>query len=197
MIYAIGNGESRKPVNLSRLKDKKIGCNAIFRDSKVDQLVCVDRRMISEALKAKVNTDTYIYTRPDWFSQFKTKKIRIVPELPYAGSERADNPFQWGSGPYAVLIAAYQSRFEGQQVGLIGFDLYSNDSKINNIYKDTENYDSSQKRAVDPRYWIYQIGKVIEYFPDVSFISYQPDGWQMPSSWKKSNHRLDNISNIV
>ena len=49
-MLVIGNGESRKSLDISTLKLPTVGCNAIFRDMKVDHLVCVDRRMIREAL---------------------------------------------------------------------------------------------------------------------------------------------------
>lgn len=194
-MWVFGNGESRKDIDLNKILDQKIGCNAIFRDYTVDHLICVDRRMVKEALDAEVNNLSLLYTRKDWLNNFQSfKRIRIVPELPYAGSERWDNPFHWGSGPYAVLLAAKLCK--EKQVNLLGFDLYSRTNNVNNIYKDTNNYDCSEKRAVDPRYWIHQIGKVFECFPKVQFIIYQEDGWQLPKAWKHTNVKVDSISNI-
>lgn len=195
-MWVIGNGESRQDIDIAQLDGKVIGCNAIMRDYHVDSLVCVDRRMVSEALERKVNEqDTYIYTRQNWFNSYpQTKKLRIVPDLPYAGSERADEPFHWGSGPYAVLLAAKQSK--NDTVRLLGFDLYSETNTVNNIYKDTPHYDASSKRPVDPRYWVHQIGKVFECYTKVKFIVYAQTDWVLPKVWKKSNVRLDSISNI-
>ena len=193
-MLVIGNGESRKHVDITKLNSTKIGCNAIMRDYSVEHLVCVDRRMVDEALKMQVNNYSLVYTRKDWFDSYKTKRLRIVPELPYAGSERWDEPFNWGSGPYAILLAAKLSK--DMQVSVIGFDLYSKDNRVNNIYKDTPSYDPKEKRAVDPRYWIHQISKIFEYFPDVQFTIYQEDGWQLPKAWKHTNISVDNISNV-
>lgn len=193
-MYVIGNGESRLSINLSNLSDKLVGCNALHRDMQVDHLVCVDRRMVDEALENNYNQNCKIYTRQDWFDShylFK-KNIRPVPDLPYAGSERADNAFHWGSGPYAVLLAAKLTN----EVKMLGFDLYGINGKMNNVYKDTNNYSISNKRPIDPRYWIYQIGKVFEYYPEVKFTIYQEDGWQRPKLWKKSNVTVDKISKI-
>ena len=50
MTWAIGNGESRVGIDINNLKGFKVGCNAIVRDYTVDCLVCVDRRMVTEAL---------------------------------------------------------------------------------------------------------------------------------------------------
>ena len=71
-MLVIGNGESRKGLNLNTFDEIKIGCNAIARDVTVDHLVCVDRRMVSEALEN--NFKNIIYTRHDWLGQFKKFK---------------------------------------------------------------------------------------------------------------------------
>ena len=190
-MFVIGNGESRRNINLNLLAGPKIGCNAIFRDYYTEYVICADRTMVREAQTAKADIDRAVYTRPDWSQRFK---VHTVPDLPYQGTHKADTPFNWGSGPYAVLLAATLSV---QSIHLVGFDLYSKDNKINNIYKETLNYKSSDHRAVDPSYWIYQIGRVIEHFPLTQFTFFQTDNWQLPNSWKKSNVAVDKISNIV
>jgi hypothetical protein len=152
---------------------------------------------MNEALEAGANLHSLVYTRNDWFASYnrENKRIRLVPDLPYVGYERPDDPWHWGSGPYAVLLAAGLSK--ELTVNLLGFDLYSKTKKVNNVYKDTKNYDPSDKRAVDPRYWLYQIGKIFECYPKVKFTIYQEDDWELPKSWKKSNVKLDKISSLV
>ena len=194
-MLVLGNGQSRKDVDLNNIEDIKIGCNAIHRDFFVDHLVCIDRRMVNEALEANYNQHSKIYTREEWFDGYpKTKNLRVVPNLPYVGSDKWDEPFHWGSGPYAVLLSA--TLCKGSTVRLLGFDLYSPTSRVNNIYKGTNNYDSEHKRAVDPRYWIYQIGMVFHYFPKINFVIHNDD-FDLPPAWKKSNVKVDSISNIV
>jgi len=194
-MLVIGNGESRQKVDIDKITCPKVGCNAIYRDYYTDYLVCVDKRMMNEALNAKANIKgSLVYTRPDWVNNFKSIRVRQVPDLPYKGDQRWDEPFQWGSGPYAVLIAAKYTK--EKQVSLIGFDLYSKTKTVNNIYKDTPNYDQSDKRAVDPRYWIHQIGMVFECFPKIKFIIHQNDNWEFPKAWKYPNVTVDKISNI-
>ena len=191
-MLAIGNGESRKGIDLNKHFDTKIGCNAIHRDFHVDHLICVDRRMVQQAIDANVNETSTVYTRSDWIDSYKNKqKVKQVPKLPYEGTERWDEPFQWGSGPYAVLLGAKLSK----EVKLIGFDLHSKTKTVNNVYKDTIGYDASTKNAVDPRYWIYQINKCMSLF-DARFIVYAEEEWQVPQAWKKSNVFIDKISNL-
>jgi len=194
-MLVIGNGESRKTIDIDRIKCSKIGCNAIYRDYYMDHLVCVDKRMVSEVLHSGTNIKgTYVYTRPDWYKNFKTLRVREVPELPYIGSDRWDEPFQWGSGPYAILLAAKQAT--DNFVNVLGFDLWSNTDTINNVYKSTTNYDDASKRPIDPRYWIHQISMVFKCFPKIKFVIHQDNNWNLPKAWNQPNVKVDTISNI-
>jgi len=192
-MLVIGNGESRRNINLSAIDTTKIGCNAIVRDFFVDHLVCVDRRMVDEAAQKHADKFKFIYTREDWLNgRDHIKNLLTVPELPYKGHQRPDEPFHWGSGPYALLLGALLDT----TVKLIGFDLHSKNTKVNNIYKDTKNYDPSTKTAIDPRYWIHQIGKVFECFPKHKFVIYTDNDWECPNFWNRPNVSLDNLSNL-
>lgn len=193
-MLVIGNGESRASVNIDKLNYTKIGCNAILRDFKVDHLICVDKRMLVEAFNSSYHKKAKVHTRRNNFVNYRLEKnIRMVPDLPYAGSERPDDTIHWGAGPYAVLLAA---KMTTDDIHLLGFDLYSTNNKVNNIYKDTTNYSLAHKSAVDPRYWIYQIGKVFECFPNTQFVIHQEENWQCPKAWKYPNVTLDNISSL-
>lgn len=195
-MLVIGNGESRKNINISKLDGPKVGCNAIFRDYFTDHIVCVDKRMVEEAILSQANIKgSFIYTRPDWFQQYKTIRVRSLPNLPYEGTERWDEPFNWGSGPYAVLLGAMLSK--KQTVNLVGYDLFSKTRFVNNIYKNTQNYDSEDKRAVDPRYWIHQIFKIFEYYNKKEFIIYNSKDWELPQAWNLPNVKVDNINSLV
>ncbi|MBO01824.1 MAG: hypothetical protein CMG35_04195 [Candidatus Marinimicrobia bacterium] len=192
-MLVIGNGESRKDINISNINMKKVGCNAIHRDHYVDHLICVDRRMVQEAVDNRYHQNSKIYTRQDWFNYFAQKKnIRMVPDLPFTGFERWDTPWHWGAGPYAVLVATKHS----DKIHLLGFDLYSKDQFINNIYKDTANYNIATKRAVDPSYWIHQIGRLFKHYKDKKFIIHQEEDWILPKEWTHSNVSVDILVNL-
>ncbi len=192
-MLVIGNGESRKGIDLNKHFDTKIGCNAIHRDYHVDHLICVDRRMVQQAIDANVNETSVVYTRSDWIDSYKNKqKVKQVPKLPYNGTERWDEPFQWGSGPYAVLLAAGLAK----EVKLLGFDLFSETKNVNNIYKDTDGYNQSTKNAVDPRYWIHQIGMVFKLYNKCNFTIYQKNNWNLPKAWKYINVSVDTLDNL-
>jgi hypothetical protein len=191
-ILAVGNGESRSNVDLTQFSNyTTVGCNAICRDYNVDHLICVDRRMVKEAIDQQRITP--IYTRKEWIGQFnKFPFVLPVPELPYQGKLRSDEPFHWGSGPYAVLLAATL----GKNISLLGFDLWSKTKTVNNVYKGTNNYTAENYRAVDPSYWIHQISMVFTLFPDKYFVVYNDKQWQVPENWKLDNVDIKDIDFI-
>ena len=192
-MIVIGNGESRKGIDINELQSEKVGCNAIIRDFTVHHLVCCDKRMVAEAIKNKRISNQNIYTRSDWQNLFPN--VKIVPELWYESEERIDQPWHWGSGDYAVLLASQITAHK--QIHMIGFDLFSKDNKVNNIYKGTSNYNKEDSHAVDPSYWIYHLAKIFEKFDEKEYIVYSNMGDKMPESWKSlSNVRLDSLDNL-
>lgn len=186
----IGNGESRQSIDIQLHEYTTIiGCNAIHRDMHVDHLVCCDRRMMEESTSSPNTLQTKIYARPDWFRYYrkikKDKRINLVPELPYKEKNtKADDPIHWGSGPYAVLLAA---TLEENSIHLLGFDLYSKNEKVNNIYKDTPNYGKKDSRPVDYNFWEYQIAKVFANYPNKKFVIFNNKDWRMPIKWNLPN----------
>jgi hypothetical protein len=196
----IGNGESRRSIDIESLKINNvlIGCNAVHRDIVVDHLVCCDRRMVEEAIDNPMTEHTEVYVREDWFKYYrktqKRKNISTVPDLPYQGEQRPDRPEHWGSGGYALLVAA-QLGFD--DVTLVGFDLYSKNDKVNNVYKDTVNYSAANKPSVDYSYWVYQISKVFQSFPNIVFTVVNNIGWEMPKEWQQPNVHFTTIEQII
>jgi hypothetical protein len=105
-------------------------------------------------------------------------------QLPYIGEAKKDQAEHWGSGCYAILLAASLGY---KQIEVIGFDLYPVDHTVNNIYKNTPNYSKQGSQPVDPSYWIYQTSQVFNYFPDTNFIIKNYSAWRMPAEWQKNN----------
>lgn len=181
-IFVIGNGQSREGFALNQLKDFTIGCNAIHRDFTCDEYVAVDRRMVDEILRNDKNKGCPVYTREDWIDQYKKRNnVLALPELPFSGVNKSDQPFHWNSGPYAVLVAALKNP---EQIALLGFDLWSKTSFVNNIYKGTPNYAGAHDRRVTPDFWIYQLSKLFNHFSDIQFVQMQTENWRIPDPWK-------------
>jgi hypothetical protein len=144
--------------------------------------------MAEEAVNNLNTKDTEIYVRDHWHHYFrkirKNKNINLLPEVPTTGEAKVNQAEHWGSGGYAVLLAAALGH---QEVTMIGFDLYPIDHAVNNIYKGTVNYARAGSQAVDPSYWVYQIASVFTHYPDTTFVIYNRQGWTMPSEWRKNN----------
>jgi len=194
-ITVIGNGQSRLEFDLYELQwlGKTIGTNAVHRDFHPDYLVCADRRMVQEAVNA--NYENPVYTRPDWYRQFSYwSNVVRHPELPYSGSKRPDDPFQWGSGGHALNLACTMNP---DVIFMLGFDLWSTTKTVNNVYKNTEHYSESNKTPVDPSYWIYQTAKLFEHYPNIKFIQIQPVEWEPPKEWDEySNFYIDDYQSL-
>ena len=196
-IVVLGNGESRLNFKFDNYKNDciLIGCNAIHRDIYVDHLVCCDRKMAEEVTNNEQTKTTIVYVRQEHYHYFKkirkNKNIRLVPDLPYQGERREDQPNHWGSGVYAVLVACL---LNPNEIDLFGFDLYGKNSKINNVYKGSKNYKEITSSAVDPTYWIYQISKLFDCFPKINFNIHNYDSWQLPTQWQQKNVKKLNIS---
>ena len=192
----IGNGESRLRIDLNNFKDTHVlvGCNAIHRDIVVDHLICCDHRMVREALENPKTANSTIHVRDNWHHYFrkieKNKNVKLLPKLPYQGDLRPDKAIHWGSGPYAVLVAA---QLNLPAVSLVGFDLYGRQEQVNNVYRNTENYSNTTAPPVDPSYWIYQIGKLFSLFPNTQFKIINTEGWKMPTEWQYDNVKKESI----
>lgn len=192
----IGNGESRAgfDINTTKQLGLTVGCNAVHRDMDPDYLVCADKKMVLEVLRDKDNKIPYpLYTRPMWLDSFKKHQFLPVPDLPYEGKDRMDDPFHWGTGQFATLVALNNTwrgwvGQKAQTVFLLGFDLYGSgdDQKLhNNIYKDTDNYWSTSRHAVPHHYWVYQMSKIFEHFPSTTFFQVNAEGWKTPDEWSQ------------
>lgn len=199
VAICIGNGESRQFLNLHKLKEQAtlIGCNAIHRDINVDHIVCCDKRMVAEVLAHKKSKIPFIYTRERYYQDYNKleskKRVVRLPDLPYQGTYKVDQPEHWGSGPYAVLLA---SELGFKTVYMIGFDLYGKGYQVNNIYKNTNCYLPESANAIDPSFWVYQIKKIFDYYPNTTFKVFNNREWKMPQDWTSSNLEYFDIQNI-
>ena len=195
----VGNGESRRGVDISKFTDRFtiVGCNALHRDTSVDHLICCDRRMVEEAVISKHTINTKIYVREEWHKYFrkikKDKRIHLLPEIPYEQINKQDKAINWGSGPYALLTAA---SLNPTTITMVGFDLYGIDNKVNNLYKDTNNYATRDTKSIDHSYWEHQIAKVFSCFPHINFYVYNRPDWKQPKRWSKPNVYFESFSLI-
>jgi hypothetical protein len=91
-VFVIGNGESRKGVDLDRLQQhgKVYGCNALYRDFTPDALVCVDSAMIHEVYSSGYCSDNKAYFRA-W---------NKLPAYIYSDMVNLDSMMDWPMGVF-------------------------------------------------------------------------------------------------
>ncbi len=186
-VTIIGNGKSRLGFDITPMKkfSTVIGCNAQFRDYNFDYFVCADKHMCQEAVNT-VGKNTNIYTRDRWHKEFAMwPNVKKLPDLPYSGNKRQDEPFHWGTGPYAGVLAG---TFKPKAIFMIGFDLWQlpGQKEDNNIYRNSKGYEYI-KRPVDPSYWIHQFAKLFEHI-DSRWIVVNRTDWKMPDEWSKNKN---------
>lgn len=172
----IGNGESRRNFDLSLIdrhrgglfaKDKlqSYGCNALYRDFTPDFLVARGDGIIAEIANTEYYTDNIVYTTADSLLKYPGKFYLIPQNIPFD----------------AGALAAYLACFDGHtKIYLIGYDQYDNEGRINNIYKDTNGYPTSNQEQ-NNQFLSLSLQNVIQTYDDVEFVRVMPlDTWYQP-----------------
>ena len=110
IIVVVGNGLSRKDIDLWQLKEQYIvyGCNAIYREFQPDILFCVDDRMCNEIHVSGYSKEHTVIT-PNKYSCPLATHIKINSKWN-----------KWNCGALACLYAATQ---KPTIIYLLGFDI--------------------------------------------------------------------------
>jgi hypothetical protein len=156
--FVIGNGTSRKDINLTALKDHgtTYGCNALYRDFAPDHLVCVDVKMINEIARSGYNKTNTVWTNYNGYTQSIENFSLLNPSL------------GWSSGPTALHVA---STHNPTMIYILGFDYQGlENNSFNNMYADTENYKKSNDRATFHGNWANQTATTIKRNPKIKYI---------------------------
>ena len=161
-IFCIGNGESRKDFDLNRLKSVEhsriYGCNALYRDFKPDVLVAVDKGIMDEIYESGYTKDN-----ETWFRNRDKPGVNLVHNICPGKSD-----IGWACGAMAAYIGIKQT--EPEEVYMIGHDFRSNNNKLNNLYKDTKNYNPSTRSPIPADNWLHQWGTLLKDNPDTKFF---------------------------
>lgn len=148
MIYnVIGNGTSRKHINLTQLEGRTFGCNAIYRDFTPSDLVFIDPKMSDEIFQAKLTCNVWT-------------KGNLVRE-----GWRSLRTILLSSGTTALHLA---SLFEPDQIHIYGMDM-----TLTNIYAGTSNYrpEALINHNTDP--WINEMHQIIQNNPWIKYIRFK------------------------
>ena len=192
IAYVYGNGESRKGMNINNESVTTWGCNAIYRNDIVDNLVSVDYGMQQEICESGYPLENNCWFL-DWDilpPEFSGLEIIRNQHKTIHENTQTDNgcvvngkqggdlyitwiagenkicdilyPKDWSSGTTAVHLACQKGATE---LFLFGFDL-----SINNIYEGTKNY----PKQVEHPEWKLQLLTTFKEFKGTKFYWVEP-----------------------
>ena len=156
-IIVVGNGVSRKNINLWQLKKDYVvyGCNAIYREFHPDILFCVDDRICNEIHVSGYSTAHNVIS-PNKYSCPSATHIKIN-----------NNWKKWNCGALACLYAATQ---KPKIIYLIGFDI-GGEEGYRNIYEGSIHY---PRRGTIQHFTVESVTKkqllwTFHSFPNIQF----------------------------
>ena len=184
IAFVLGNGESRKGIDINDLKEKGTvyACNAVYRTHKPHWLVAVDPKMMHEIAETDYVVNNKLYS--NFNSQYQ-KHQKLLDHVTWSKPSLG-----WSSGPTALKLACDHGF---KEVYILGFDYQGlkEDSKnnvfrLNNIFGDTRNYKKRIETATFYGNWMNQTKRCLDDYKDVKFHRVISPGWFKPKDleWK-------------
>ena len=165
----VGNGESRLQYDLTEVPEHVVtfGCNAIYRDYRMDFLGAVDVNITTEFKTAGLHFRGY-FLAPEQRMANWTKDNSDV------GNVIITNRKGWSTGPMMVISSLILGC---DPVYLLGFDMewLPEAGKINNIYKGTPCYREVDSPPTHTRNWQKQFTMIFQEFEDREFYQLGPN----------------------
>jgi len=162
--HVIGNGESRKDLNVDNLNGTTYGCNAIYRDYYTDYLFNKDKPIQHEILDSECWKDRKVIVQTKWFGQghYNEAYSTILLWKDILGTNEFTD-----CGSAVLTFATNRAKSYGGEVNMYGFDFDKADGPINNIYKDTPNYSNrlNQRKGVTSEFL-----EVLARNPEINYV---------------------------
>jgi hypothetical protein len=183
VAFVLGNGLSRKSINLQELKNKGTvyGCNALYREFVPDYLIAVDSKMVLEIAKSNYQNYNTVWTNPN-------KIYKNIPNLNFFQPSKG-----WSSGPTALWLASQNGH---KEIYILGFDytgVGNNNTLFNNIYASTFNYKDANENATYHGNWLRQTVQTITEHPTIRYRRVIQSDNFCPSEL----NRIRNVDNIL
>ena len=141
---------------IHRSKKKTNSCVIQGKDpttlqEKIDTAIKMNPNLSVPDLIEKIEKDVGV-----WITYVEENDV-IVP---------IDFPVDWSAGNTAIHLACQHG---AKEIYILGFDLSSYDEPLNNLYKGTDNYLSSDAKGFNTNNWRNQMQTVFREFPDTQF----------------------------
>jgi hypothetical protein len=175
IAFVLGNGESRRGIEINDLKEKGtvFACNAVYRTHRPDFLIAVDPKMIFEIAETDYPVHNKVWSN---FNAQYNKHPKILNHINWFKPSLG-----WSSGPTALRMACEHGF---KEIYILGFDYQGlNQGKrftLNNIFGDTRNYKKRNDEATFYGNWMNQTKRCLQDFKDVQFHRVIPKGWFKP-----------------
>ena len=175
IAFVLGNGESRKGIEINELKEKGtvFACNAVYRTHRPHFLIAVDPKMIFEIAETDYPVHNKVWSN---FNAQYNKHPKILNHINWFKPSLG-----WSSGPTALRMACEHGF---KEIYILGFDYQGHHDgkrfKLNNIFGDTRNYKKRNDEATFYGNWMNQTKRCLKDFPDTKFHRVIPKGWFQP-----------------
>ena len=175
IAFVLGNGESRRGIEINDLKEKGtvFACNAVYRTHRPDFLIAVDPKMIFEIAETDYPVHNKVWSN---FNAQYNKHPKILNHINWFKPSLG-----WSSGPTALRMACEHGF---KEIYILGFNYQGlNQGKrftLNNIFGDTRNYKKRNDEATFYGNWMNQTKRCLQDFKDVKFHRVIPKGWFKP-----------------
>jgi hypothetical protein len=175
VAFVIGNGVSRKNINIFDLKQQGViyGCNAIYREFEPDYLIAVDAKMITEIVQTGYHLKNNVWTN---YNRAYSKYNSLNFFQPSKG---------WSSGPTALHMASEKNY---KTIYILGFDYIGIGDRVNNIYSGTHNYKKTDERATYYGNWLRQTQTVIKNNQQIEYIRVIDESGFIPKEFSNLNN---------
>ena len=193
IAFVLGNGESRKGIQIEELKQHGtvFACNGVYRTETPDYLIAVDPKMMLEIAESNYMINNKVWSN---FNSQYNKVQRIMEHVQWFKPSLG-----WSSGPTALRMACDHGY---KQIYILGFDYQGfqqqNSYKFNNVFKDTRNYKRSKDEATFYGNWMNQTKRCLQDFKNIKFTRVVPKGWFTPKDleWNE-NLKHQNLDEFV
>jgi hypothetical protein len=146
------------------------GCNAIYRNFRLDFVSCVGDGVIKEiAETTKDNTGVVFYANSK-FLELYPDKFSFLPQNPNFN---------------AGAMSAYMAAFDGhKRIFMLGFDGIDTPNNTYNMFAGTNNYPPLDYLMTED-YWVVCLKNIMETYSDTEFIRVCPTKkFRTPEAWK-------------
>ena len=150
--FVIGNGLSRKGINLSKLNGTTYGCNWLYTDFKPDVLVAVDKPISDYIQNTYYPKEFVFYTREIYAN---------------TGARQLNRHYKnWASGSNALQLAVLDKH---KKIFLLGFD-FGGSQQFDNIYAGTRFYKDQHSKPTYTGKWENEIRTIFRMNNKIEFI---------------------------